>query len=393
MEIPKYKTAAGFAFPPVEIVSGHTQITVLNTIEEEVLAYAEDLLNMGFSLYDKKEISAGAEKSYNRNLFYTYKNEEQTIFVFWAAAIRAVHIVASGICPLPKTEKLPAEGNVMLYQQKLSVGSVYGVHLPDNSFLLLDGSLEGEGDPAALYDFLKEKTGEKTPRISMWMFSHGDLDHIRLAAYFLKEFKEKVKIDGFAYQFNDCKKAKFVYVDSSIIGKEIADLEKSIKENFPSVPIYTLHAGQSYFFPAAEVEILLTADTIYPYPYASANDASAVWRLKAGDRTVLFLNDAIQYSCRELASLYGDYMKSDIMQLAHHGLIGGELGLYKLADPAVCLWYTPEARFLGKAGGKYQWSIGEGGCDYNRWIRDESVRKREHYHLGKTAEIDLGPGM
>lgn len=396
MQIPKYKTLAGLSFPPAEIVPGHTQFTVQNTTEEEVIAYAEMLSEEGFSLYDKKVKPAGSEKPYNRNLFYTYINEEQNIFIFWAAGIRTVHIVTSPCLPLPKTEKIPSPSKMhpKLFQLKLALGSIYAVHLADNHFVLMDGSLDGEGDPEALYAFLKEKSGEETPRIAMWMFTHPDSDHIRLATVFLKAFAGKVDIEGFAYQFNDCEKAKFVYIDSAIIGEEIQAFEESIKTNFPHVPVYTLHAGQSYFFPGVEIEILLTADTIYPYPYASANDVSAAWRLKTAEKTFLFLGDCMQYSCRELASIYGDYVKSDILQLAHHGLIGGEIGLYKLVDPMVCLWYTSENRFLGKVPNqKYQWCLGEGGCDYNRWIRDESVRKREHYHLGKTTEIDLGPGM
>ncbi len=394
MLIPKYKTIAGLSFPPAEIIPHHTQYTVQNTTEEEVIAYAETLSASGFSLYDKKVKPAGGEKPYNKNLFYTYINDETCIFIFWAAGVRTVHIVTSSRLPLPSIEKLPSVGtaNPKLFQLKLAVGSVYAVHLSDNSFLLMDGSLEGEEDPKALYEFLQEKSGEEKPRIAMWMFSHPDSDHIRLATFFLKEFAGKVNIEGFAYQFNDCQKAKFVYIDSAIIGAEISAFEESIKKNFPHVPVYTLHAGQSYFFPGVEIEILLTADTIYPYPYASANDVSAVWRLKTEEKSVLFLNDAMQYSLRELASIYGDYVKSDILQLAHHGLIGGELGLYKLVDPDVCLWYTSENRFLGRVPNqKYQWCLGEGGCDYNRWIRDESVKKREHYHLGSTTEIDLGP--
>lgn len=393
MGIPKYKTIAGLSFPPAMIVPKHTQYTVQNTTEEEVIAYAEALSESGFSLYDKKVLPGGGEKPYNKNLFYTYINEEMSVFVFFAAGVRTVHVVTAPRLPLPSlaAQKAPAPH---LFQLRLAVGSVYVLHLSDGSFVLMDGSLEGKEDAGVLYEFLKEKSNDEVPRIAMWFFSHPDSDHIRLATVFLKEYKGKVNIEGFAYQFTDTEKCKFVYIDSAVIGAEIAAFEESIKENFPHVPIYTLHAGQSYFFPGAEIEILLTADTIYPYPYASANDVSAIWRVKTAGKSVLFLNDAMQYSLRELGSIYGDYVKSDIMQLAHHGLMGGELGLYKLCDPAICLWYTSETRFLGKTPDqKYQWCLGEGGCDYNRWIRDESVRKREHYHLGMAAEFDLAPEM
>ena len=103
----------------------------------------------------------------------------------------------------------------------------------------------------------------------------------------------------------------------------------------------------------------------------------------------MFLGDCMQYLCRQIAYIYGDYLKSDVLQVTHHGLIGGEIGLYKYIDPEVCLWSTSEKRFLGiLEGQKYQWCIGEGGCDFNRWLRDDSVRVRKHYHLGETAVIN-----
>ena len=394
MDIPKYKTVAGLTFPPVNIVPEHTQICIHNTNMEECGNYAKLLEDSGYIKYDGREISAGSEKAYNKNLFYTYVKENEVIFVYGMASLGIVHIVATTNAPLPSVVKpFVSSDDVVIpsvIQCKLSKGMVYAIQLADESFVLIDGDKCCDDDTRALYEFLISKTEGTKPKVVMWMFTHPDSDHIVLATDFIKEYSECVEISSFAYQFPDCDKMKFLYIDSQKIKADIVALENNISRYYPESVVYTLHAGQVYNFKGAEIEILFTADTIYPYNYTSANDVSGVWRVNfEGGKSAMFLGDCMQYLCRHMAYIYGDYLKSDVLQVAHHGLIGGDIGLYKYIDPEICLWSTSEKRFLGiLEGQKYQWCIGEGGCDFNRWIRDDSVRKRKHYHLGETAVIN-----
>jgi hypothetical protein len=95
-------------------------------------------------------------------------------------------------------------------------------------------------------------------------------------------------------------------------------------------------------------------------------------------------------ACRRIAHTYGDYLKSDILQVTHHGLIGGDKELYELINPEICFWATSEERFLGLTPNqRYQWCLGEGGCDYNRWLRDDTIRKRMHYHCSNIVTITI----
>ncbi|MBQ7879168.1 MAG: hypothetical protein IJ317_00820, partial [Clostridia bacterium] len=105
--------------------------------------------------------------------------------------------------------------------------------------------------------------------------------------------------------------------------------------------------------------------------------------------TFIALGDCMSDNCRDMAHTYGDYLKSDILQVTHHGLIGGDRFLYEKIDAEICLWASNEERFLGTAKMAYQWCLGEGGCSYNAYLRDESVKKRTHYHAGKTITIEI----
>ena len=395
MNIPKYKTVAGLTLPESDIIPGHTQICIHNTNMEECSNYAKSLEEKGYTKYDEREISAGSEKSYNKNLFYTYTKDSEVIFVFGMASLGIVHIVATTNAPLPSVGKIDVSDSDVItpsvIQCKLSKGMIYIVQLADGNFILIDGDKHCDDDTKALYEFMMSKTKScEKPKIVMWMFTHPDCDHIVLATDFIKEYSKSVDISFFAYQFPDCDKVEFVYIDSQKIKSDIVALESNIKTYCPDSTIYTLHAGQVYNFKGVQFEILLTADTIYPYSYTSANDASAAWRVNFNNgKTVMFLGDCMQYLCRQIAYVYGDYLKSDVLQVTHHGLIGGDIGLYKYIDPEICLWSTSEKRFLGTLEGQtYQWCIGEGGCDFNRWLRDDSVLVRKHYHLGETAVIN-----
>lgn len=390
MDIPKYATSGGLYMPEKDLGKGETQITVISTNEEECKDYAATLATEGFSCYIAREIPSGSDRPYQKNLFYTYTREDMYIFVTFLAEFHTVHIIAAPPCPLPSTEK-PKTGTCVpsVTQCKITAGMCYAIQMADGSFLLLDSGIPNKEDEERLYAFLEKKSTGK-PRVSLWIFTHPDMDHVMMAAGFLKDYREKVEIDAFAYQFSDLNKDNLVYDSSEKIQGNADFIEASIRENYPSSIVYTLRTGQRYLFSGAEVEILWTGYMLYPYPILTANYMSATLRVHFDNgKTALFMGDAEQYVSKQMACAYRDYLKSDILQVAHHGLIGGDVDAYALIDPAICLWATSKERFLGKNEKRFKWCLGEGGCDFNRLIRDDSIRKREHYHLGETVTIPM----
>ncbi len=391
MNIPEYKTVPGLTLPPKSIIKGETLQIIQNTLSDEVRAYGAQLEKSGFTKYAAREIPAGSENPL-MNLFYTYIRDDMHIFVFFAAALRTVLISAAAPGALPATA-LPQyikKASPSVTQCHITSGMCYAVQNADGSFILMDGGVYFKEDAERLYAFLQKKTpvGEK-PHVALWLFSHPDVDHVQLATEFMREYKEKVIISAVAYQFPDADSISYSYQDTAAVRADAAALEESIRQHYPDAVYYPLHTGQVYRFPGVEIEILWTADLLFPHAFMTANCSSAAWRMRFDSgRTALFLGDCMHDACRRMAYTYGDYMKSDIFQVTHHGLLGGEKVLYQLIDPAVCLWSTSEARFNGKLEGqKYQWCIGEGECDYNAWIRDDTVRRREHYHHGETTTL------
>lgn len=55
----------------------------------------------------------------------------------------------------------------------------------------------------------------------------------------------------------------------------------------------------------------------------------------------MFLGDAGVEAGNSLVKTYGDDLKSDMVQMAHHGQAGVNKNVYAKIDPKVCLWPIP----------------------------------------------------
>lgn len=395
MNIPKYKTIAGQSYPSGSLGRNDLRLRIQNTTEDECREYARLLEKEGFKLHAKKEISAGSRYAYNVNLFYCYYNDEVCVFVFWDASIHTVFITVEALQALPRIQDDTPEPCVVaptFTQMRLGIrGMSYVARLSDGRFIIVDGGAYNAEDCLRLYDFLKENSPYEKPTVALWVFTHSHSDHIGLATRFIVDYKDKVDVQAFAYQFPDCDKISVSMESVEKMRKDIDDLEQNIQSSYPNASVYTLHTGQSYYFNGAEIEILWTVDDTYPSNYTSFNDLSIALRMKfKKGKSVLLLGDCMHEACRRMAHTYGDYLKSDILQVTHHGLIGGDKELYELIDPEICFWSTSEERFLGLTPNqRYQWCLGEGGCDYNKYLRDDNIRIRQHYHFGINISIEM----
>ena len=85
------------------------------------------------------------------------------------------------------------------------------------------------------------------------------------------------------------------------------------------------------------------------------------------------------------ADCFGSELKADILQLSHHGFNGACLDLYKAIDPDICFWACDVTRF--DTDGRCLGTIN--GYDFNKWLRDDSVKVRRHYHSSTTTTIEL----
>ena len=145
-----------------------------------------------------------------------------------------------------------------------------------------------------------------------------------------------------------------------------------------------LHTGQLFWLEDAMVEVLYTADDFAPKAFPWGNHTSCAFRLTLGGKTFLVLGDCEKALCQFMADVYGAALKSDVLQLSHHGVNGACLDLYQAVDPDFCFWPIDEFRFFNHAQIR-----GEKAWDFNRWILDDTVKNRAHFHTSTTTVLTL----
>ena len=93
---------------------------------------------------------------------------------------------------------------------------------------------------------------------------------------------------------------------------------------------------------------------------------------KVKDQTILALADATHTVSTKLQDTYGSLLKSDIVQLAHHGTHPGHASLYTKINASVLLWPS------NTANAKAQYS--------NSAVK-EALAKAKDVYLAKNVDV------
>ena len=388
--IPLFKTVAGQRFFTSNLKKNTVRKKFCNCTMDDYYSYAELLNDNGFKQKSKREVSAGSDYSYDKNVFYIFNKNDVNVYLNWNASEKSVSITAEIGVVLPPEKfgfSLSGQGEVNIAQIPVN-GMCYAIKLLDGSFIMVDGGTADDKCEQKIYEFLVENSKGK-PIVATWFFTHAHIDHVELATEFIKKYADKVDIKAFSYQFPDFDMISLSMEKVDEANGFVERLENAIKENYPDAKKYSAHTGQLLCYEGASVEILYSIDDTATDTYATVNEQSLAFLVRTENAVACLLGDCMSSACRRIAHTYRDYLKSDILQLAHHGLIGGDRWLYELIDPDVCLWATAESRFLGTFKQAYQWCLGEGNCDYNKYIRDEKIKKRTHLCHDKIHQIKM----
>ena len=242
------------------------------------------------------------------------------------------------------------------------------MRLSDGSLIVVDGGMHeyndvtGKTDADNLYDMLVELSYGKKPRIAAWFFTHAHDDHLACFMGFAAKYASMVTLEKLVYNFAG---------DSALGG-----WQKNYQTRFEKLAtffgsqVYTIqaHTGQELHIRDAKIEILTSMDDFYPKslltvgvqtfptPYndhhtfpahgSYFNDTCIIFKVTLGGQTLMVLGDATFIQADRLVDMYGDYLKCDFMQLAHHGSHGGSVQLYSTISPEVVLWTSSMDRFI-----------------------------------------------
>lgn len=74
----------------------------------------------------------------------------------------------------------------------------------------------------------------------------------------------------------------------------------------------------------------------------AGNEQSMVVKFQIGETSLLILGDTGEKSSEKLLTTQREKLKSDMVQVSHHGQAGATKQLYEAIRPTTCLWPTPD---------------------------------------------------
>ncbi len=353
---------------------------------EEAAAYEVELKNAGYTVF--------SENGIGENRFVTLYKEETAVYLshYPSKSQFKVTFGKKGYLPEVVQPSISATVTPSLTQparlgaEHSAPGMSYVIQTSDGGFILIDGGPTEEADLVSLLTYLKEKSpnGQK-PVIHAWIFSHAHGDHMQLATAFLSKYSAEITLELVCANFPDFDTIRFTNESVSDSSAFAASLKSVLRSKYPNTPWYNFHTGQKFYLADAEVEILYTHEDFFPNTFDWGNDTSSAFRITLGNKEMIFLGDCDPLLCQFMADVYGSELKCDILQLSHHGFNGAVLDLYKACDPDICLWPVDGERFANDPR-----CLGtQKGYEFNAWIRDPSIKQREHYHASQTTILPL----
>ena len=389
--VPVFNTKSGKMLDVYNASLGNYQITYqslnLSESDQEVANYEQALIDAGYTLHQASEI--------NESRFFTYTNGDTMVHGNYFKAMREFRIVYG-----PKTYLGSAEP-ITDYEQKVTPSiSIVGMtdnvlcmvyQAPDGSFVIIDGgwgsdSLETKTlnsgtsyekvitytrsvktDMENLWALMEKlaPAGEK-PQVT-WMITHADPDHIALPPVFMSTYKDKFDLNLVCYNFPDPETVGVVNGGGAAKFKGYMDaFISAVNASFPEAEHMVFHTGEKLYLPGAEIEFLFTPEDYWPNTMPWMNHTSCAWRIISEGKSIMITGDCEIGLNNQMVKVFGDYLKSDILQLNHHGSNGATLAFYKKIQPTVAFWasqqyhFDYDRRFMGLVS----------GYEFNKYIRE-----------------------
>ena len=247
--------------------------------------------------------------------------------------------------------------SIKLYQLSLdqsvvNCGMSYVFKLEKGEFFIIDGGYFTEGEAERLYSFLKEKSKEKKPVIN-WLFTHAHQDHIGCFMDFVLKYGKECQIKQIMFNFQpiDLSMAKGNSREKSNDIATVKEFYEIIEKHCADIPIHTLKTGEIIDIGDISLEVLYTADDILPKE-VSFNDYSCVFKVFAENQSVLFLGDIEKEASKWLLKNKREKLKSDIVQVSHHGFEGATKHLYEEIGAEIAMFPCPDYEFEKNIGSR-----------------------------------------
>lgn len=215
-------------------------------------------------------------------------------------------------------------------------GMAYIIRLSDGRFIIIDSTFGEYDEVDHIYDILNKQneTGDK-PQVAAWFFTHPHDDHTNGFIKMSLSHADDIRVEKVIYSF------------LADMCEHTHDHEGFLKAiSLFGAEVVTPKMGDVFRFSDAEFKVLYTAEQCTVRP-VNVNESSLTIRMTLGNYSVMWLGDLQPIGSRTVMETYSpEELKCDILQVGHHGYLGGSDALNRAVDPEVLIWPVPEYRYL-----------------------------------------------
>ena len=234
------------------------------------------------------------------------------------------------------------------------------IQLSNGHFIVIDSG--NNGTQKDLSKFLCDMAPDGRPIVDAWIFTHFHQDHIGGFIDYMgaSSLTRYITVKNVIYNFPQWQ------VLNTASGNDINNLRLFYELRKPALEekgteFYQARTGQKYYFGNAEIEILWTFEDIMPTNIFvdSTNQTDIGFMITIEGQKILITGDTSENEFRVAASRYGNYLKCDMLQLAHHGGGNGmgEHNVYVLADAPIVFHPNPKTSGYPGSGGNEKWAV------------------------------------
>lgn len=314
-------------------------VHIANTSRGDFLKYVKNLPGAGFTEYSYRQ--AG------KMLYAIYGNEDTILHLSFNGLTREARIAVEDaydrtIFTEVEYEKVCEPSVSMIGQEftdstdpsavPVSNGLCLVFRLEDGRFIIVDSGATVKSVNLLYRTLQKLHVNEGKITVAAWILTHPHGDHTGGFQYLsTTALKNQIVVENIIHHFaSDAQHAAIKTAGTS------ANTRLAMKR-FSGANIIKAHSGQVIQAGGAEVEMLFTYADMEPMVLDQMNTTSLILRVTVQGNSVMVLADTTSRAINHIYKVYGNYLKSDMVQLAHHGVNGGVL-LYQAIDADVVLW-------------------------------------------------------
>ena len=308
---------------------------------DKIVSYLKSLEGFTFVCDNKIE----------NNLFYFCKVKETVVCAGYFPVNKTLRIVFDNNTYLPDIIKNDSGNNQTRFWQfevdhkLIDCGMCYIMQTKTGDFFIIDSAhTYSINDCDRIYDFLRERTPNgKKIHIKGWFLSHGHEDHTAQFMNYVRYHMDDTELDMVYFNFisNDHRDGS----DWMYSGKNYVNMLYSLMDEHPEIPVCRLHTGMYFYADNIRFDVLCSHEDVFPNDNSNYNDSSVTLMMQAEGTKVLFPGDAGGEESVLMETRYPGFLKSDIVQVAHHGHFGTSVEFYDLVDADVALFATTQIKF------------------------------------------------